>query len=145
MIVVPDTSILVPFIVSKRGYTAFIRRLWNAGTVRFAVSPSILAEIEHTLSYGHIQKRHGRTRYQVRKFIKQLNQRSLMTTEKVSVDVVAEDPDDNKFLACAVEAKADAVVSLDPHLLSLKSFQGIPIITPQQCVEQLKSKAGHAA
>jgi len=34
----------------------------------------------------------------------------------VEVDVVKDDPDDNKIIACALEAKADFVVSGDPHL-----------------------------
>ena len=38
------------------------------------------------------------------------------------------DPDDNKFLACALEANACYVVSGDNHLLSLKHFHGIQIV-----------------
>jgi len=63
---------------------------------------------------------------------------SILTTDKIQVDVVKADPTDNKFLACALEAEADAVVSGDlRHLLPLKSFQGIPIITPHACVERI--------
>ncbi|MGG6238191.1 putative toxin-antitoxin system toxin component, PIN family [Nodosilinea sp. AN01ver1] len=40
------------------------------------------------------------------------------------------DPDDNKFLAAAYEAKADFLVSLDRDLLNLKFFYGTQIVTP---------------
>ena len=40
------------------------------------------------------------------------------------------DPDDNMFLAAAYEAKADYLVSLDNHLLSLKFYHGTQILTP---------------
>lgn len=40
------------------------------------------------------------------------------------------DPDDNKFLAAAYEAKADYLVSVDNHLLSLKYYHGTQILTP---------------
>lgn len=49
---------------------------------------------------------------------------------KEAVAVVADDPDDDKFLACAVAANAAAIISGDPHLLALGSFRGIPVVTP---------------
>lgn len=41
---------------------------------------------------------------------------------------VLRDAPDNRILECAVEAGADLVVTGDRHLLSLRKFQGIPII-----------------
>src|SRR5439155_19728637 len=38
------------------------------------------------------------------------------------------DPNDDKFLECAVDGKADFVVSADNDLLSLKVIEGIPIV-----------------
>jgi len=38
------------------------------------------------------------------------------------------DPDDNKFLDCAVAGSADYIVSGDADLLSLREVQGIPIV-----------------
>jgi uncharacterized protein len=40
-------------------------------------------------------------------------------------------------LACAVAAKADLVVSGDPHLLKLGQYEGVPIVTPALAVERL--------
>jgi predicted nucleic acid-binding protein len=40
------------------------------------------------------------------------------------------DPEDNKFLAAAYEAKADYLLSLDNHLLSIKYYHGTQILTP---------------
>ncbi len=85
------------------------------------------------------------------KFVKPLAARGLSATEifegyaavaavvvpsKVPPTVV-DDPDDDAVLACAVAAKADYVVSGDPHLLKLEQFRDIPIVTPAQAVEQL--------
>lgn len=41
------------------------------------------------------------------------------------------DPDDDKILECAVEARADLIVSMDKHVLKLKQFRGIPIVHPK--------------
>lgn len=49
--------------------------------------------------------------------------------------MIANDPDDDKFLACAVAAKASAIISGDPHLLALGSYRGIRIMTPVQFLE----------
>ncbi|MDP2753102.1 MAG: putative toxin-antitoxin system toxin component, PIN family [Nitrospirota bacterium] len=42
--------------------------------------------------------------------------------------VVQDDPDDNKFIGCAIECRADYIVSGDTHLLNLKEFEGIKIL-----------------
>ena len=42
--------------------------------------------------------------------------------------VVQDDPDDNKFIECALECKANYIISGDTHLLNLKEYEGIKII-----------------
>jgi putative PIN family toxin of toxin-antitoxin system len=54
------------------------------------------------------------------------------------LQVVADDPDDNRILECAVSGKADLIVSGDRHLLRLGSYEGISILT----VRQFFDKAG---
>lgn len=41
---------------------------------------------------------------------------------------VHDDPDDNKFIECAVECRADYIISGDRHLLNLKEYEGIKLI-----------------
>ena len=48
-----------------------------------------------------------------------------------SVQSVCRDPDDDVILACALEAKADYLVTGDADLLELKIFEGIRIVTPR--------------
>ena len=55
------------------------------------------------------------------------------------VEVIAADPSDNKFLACALDGRADVVVSGDRHLLTLKRFHGIAIVTARQFRDQVAS------
>ncbi len=47
------------------------------------------------------------------------------------------DPDDLHVLACAVGASADAVVTGDKDLLTLKVFEGIPIINAGEALKRL--------
>lgn len=55
---------------------------------------------------------------------------------------VSRDPDDDQVLACALAAQADLIVSGDGDLLTLKSFQGVPIVTAAQAVEKIKAATG---
>ena len=52
---------------------------------------------------------------------------------------VCRDPDDDAVLALAVVALADLIVSGDDDLLSLVTFEGIPIVTPTQAMERLQA------
>ena len=43
--------------------------------------------------------------------------------------MILDDPDDDAVLACALAAQAEVIVSGDGHLLSLKNYEGIDILT----------------
>jgi predicted nucleic acid-binding protein len=53
-----------------------------------------------------------------------------------ALDVVKDDPDDNKILECAVAAGADAVVTGDKHLLRLGEYAGIRIFGVRELLER---------
>jgi predicted nucleic acid-binding protein len=53
---------------------------------------------------------------------------SVRTAGSVEVARIKDDPSDNMFLACALEAEADFIVSDDVHLNKLKAFHGIQIV-----------------
>jgi len=67
-----------------------------------------------------------------------LRTEAVQTKGALHVKVIADDPDDDKFLACATEGGADYVVSGDHHLLNLNSYQGICIVTPAAFLHVLK-------
>ncbi len=52
--------------------------------------------------------------------------------------LVQEDPEDNKILECAYEAKADYIISYDKHLRKIGIFEEIKIVTPEEFIQQLK-------
>ena len=57
----------------------------------------------------------------------------IIPSEKV--DIVREDPDDNKIIECALESGAEYIVSYDKHLLSLKEYHGIKIVQPEEALD----------
>jgi len=59
------------------------------------------------------------------------------TAAKITPPSALRDPKDLKILAAAVGAKADAIVTGDEDLISLKSFEGIPIMKAREALEKL--------
>jgi len=55
-----------------------------------------------------------------------------LVTPSKKMDIVKEDPDDNRIIECAIESKAEYIISYDKHLLKLKEFQGIRIVQPEE-------------
>ena len=47
------------------------------------------------------------------------------------------DPDDDAVLACALAANANLIVSGDAHLLNLKSFHRMSIITASEALARI--------
>ena len=55
----------------------------------------------------------------------------------LKVDIVNEDPDDNKILECAVASHSDYILTYDKHLLNIKNYKEIKIITPEEALQLL--------
>lgn len=62
--------------------------------------------------------------------LKQIARIAEIITPKITLEVIKEDPPDNRVLECAGEGRADLIVSGDRHLRRLKVYQGIPIVSP---------------
>jgi predicted nucleic acid-binding protein len=57
---------------------------------------------------------------------------STIIKPKTRLSIVKEDHDDNKIIECAVTGKADYIITKDKHLLKIKNYKGIKIITPRE-------------
>ena len=66
-----------------------------------------------------------------------LLEKSLIVVPTEEVDIIKNDPDDNKFIEAALEGKAEYIVSQDKHLLLVKEYQGIKIIHPEDFLKLL--------
>ena len=61
----------------------------------------------------------------------------LFTATTPDLTVVESDPDDDKFIECAVALNAEYVVSGDQDLIRAQNYMGIQILTPAQFLDQL--------
>ena len=62
----------------------------------------------------------------------------LFTTKTAKIKIVENDPDDDKFIECAVALKADAVITGDREVLAIREYMGIRILTPQHFLENYR-------
>jgi putative PIN family toxin of toxin-antitoxin system len=51
-------------------------------------------------------------------------------------EAVCDDPDDDKFFACAIGGKAEIIVSGDKHLLKMSGYKEIKVVRPRQFVDE---------
>jgi predicted nucleic acid-binding protein len=58
---------------------------------------------------------------------------------QIKLDVIEDDPDDNRVLECALTGGATYIISGDTHLLNVKEYQGIVILSPAGFLTLLKS------
>jgi putative PIN family toxin of toxin-antitoxin system len=61
------------------------------------------------------------------------------TTKTPKLKVVRDDPDDDKFIECAVALKADAIITGDKALRTLREYMGIRILAPQEFLKTFRT------
>ncbi len=107
------------------GYLIDVRKLV------LAFSPDTIAELRRAVQYPHILEKAYKQGIDPVFIVELLAAHSIVVTPYQYIAIIKDDPDDNAFLACAVTVRASFIVSGDKHLLALKSFAGIPIVTPR--------------
>jgi putative PIN family toxin of toxin-antitoxin system len=50
-------------------------------------------------------------------------------------ETICEDPDDNKFIECAIASKSKLIVSGDKHLLKISGYKEVEVLKPRQFVD----------
>jgi predicted nucleic acid-binding protein len=85
-----------------------------------------------------IRKKYLLTDDDISMLVDLLEHDALVVEGKAVVEgTIPADPQDELFLACALEGGADCIVSGDHHLLDLVVFREIPIYTPRPFLERL--------
>ena len=130
MIVVLDTNLIISALLSPQGTPAKIINRWEAGKFDVAVSDPLLNELERALGYERINKYFRGTGFNRSTFIMHLREIAILVKPQISLEVITDDPDDNRLLECAVTSGSSYIISGDQHLLDLKEYQGIQILSP---------------
>jgi len=136
--VVLDTNVVVSGLIWRNAP----RQILDAARERritLCTSSVLLAELAEVLDRGHlaaaITAGHASPEFLMRRY-------ALLAMRVVPAEInptVIADPDDDAVLACALAAQVDLIVSGDPHLLNLKHYHSIPIVTPVETLKRIST------
>jgi len=133
--IVIDTSVFVAGILSRNPESSSFQLLeqWRQRAFTLVIAPQLLRELIVVLL------RRGVSEENLEELVEVISLIALYIPGAYETTLLDEiDPEDNKFLAAAYEAKADYLISLDSDLLNQKYFHGTQIVTPAAFLEFLK-------
>jgi uncharacterized protein len=124
--VILNTNVLVSALLFKKE-TSKIVGLWKSGKILPAVSKETFDEFRKVLEYP----RFALSKDEIHMIIyKEVLPFFEVVEIKKRVKGICKDPDDDKFLSCALSAKAKFIVSGDKDLRRLQTYKSVRIISP---------------
>ncbi len=123
MKIVVDTNVLISALGWKKSEHQLLKRIFM-GEIKLFMSPQILEEFIAVAN----RKKFRFSKDEIEEFVTSLIEVCDMVIPQEKVELIKEDPTDNMFLECAMEAKVDHIISGDKHLIKLKNFRGISIM-----------------
>ena len=139
MRVVLDTNVVVSAAFFG-GPPRSVLDAWADGRLQVLVSPAIFDE------YWRVCER-LRADYPEADFqavLTELLAHGMLVPDADEDDRITADPDDDKFMRCALGAGA-VVVSGDRHLLEASGWQGVRVLTPTELLSELPARGPGAA
>ena len=127
MRVIIDTNVLISGIFFA-GLPGKLLRLWKDGQIKFVASSEMFYE------YAEVIRRLGKKypAIETSDIIDLLAVELEMVKSKKLRESICQDPDDDKFIACALSAKVKIVITGDKDLLDLRTYKGIQFLNPGQ-------------
>jgi len=135
--VIIDTNILISGLLKSPSCRKIIRLLEEKRFI-LITSPPILDELMGVISRPKFHN--VILRETIEKLIEIMKTQAILVKPSRLLFVIKEDPADNRFLEAALQANVDLIISGNHHLLSLKNFHNIPIITSKEFLSRLKEK-----
>ncbi|NWG02882.1 MAG: putative toxin-antitoxin system toxin component, PIN family [Syntrophaceae bacterium] len=133
MKVVIDTNVFVSSFFG--GNPRKVIDFWKKGKVILCLSKDILEEYVDVLQRIGL-KEENEIEELLSLFAKGFN--ILFTTKTPKIKVVKDDPEDDKFIECAVALKAEIIITGDKALGIIGEYMEIKILTPQQFLKTYK-------
>jgi putative PIN family toxin of toxin-antitoxin system len=109
-----------------------ILEAWKNGKLQLVVSPEILDEYRRV---GEILAEEHPT-IDLEPMLEYVIHNAAIFSVSSLPEGVCEDPDDDKFLACALASGSNLVVSGDRHLLKVSGYQNIEVLKPRDFIEK---------
>ena len=142
---VVDSTVLVSAFLRSQGAAAavLLRGVMRVFTCWLALE--IIAETQRALHYPHIRERYTYTDEEIEAYGVYLQGAFPMATDLPPLAGIVRDPNDDVIVACAVAAHASHIVTRDRDLLSLGTYDGITIMTPEAFLTLLREREARDA
>ena len=111
--------------------------LWKNGKVVLCLSQSIAEEYIKVLNRLGLKNKKEIQKL-TRLFAEGYN--SIFTSKTPNINIIEDDPDDNKFIECAVALDCKFIISGDRHLKNIKRYIDIEIMSPIKFIDFYKQK-----
>ncbi len=129
--VVIDTNVFISSFFG--GNPKKVIDLWKNGKITLCLSRNIVDEYIEVLKRMGL-KDENELEELLGLFAKGYN--IVFSASPPSLKIIEDDPDDNKFIECAVALKSSYIISGDRHLLSVGNYMGIEIISPAEFLKK---------
>ncbi len=138
MKIVLDTNVLISALFWL-GPPHKLLKLIESGNLTLCITPPLLEELGDVLSrpfFSPFIKKHNTS---CEELIAAIFEIAELYSDKEIGTVVKNDPDDDRILSCALVSEAKYIDTGDNHLLYLKKWSNISILSPQQFLNHIRT------
>ena len=134
--VVIDTNIFISGVLVEGGNPSIIIKSWKrTRKYQLFVTEEIIQEVLRVMQRLNVSPDI------ITDWNKVIRKNAISVAPTKKIEAVKEDPSDNKFLECAIESRADYIVTGDKHLKRLNEFEGIKIINAREFLDILSKES----
>ena len=137
MKIVLDTNVLVSALIKKGKPRALLLKIIH-GRHELVLSNEILQELGEVMAYPKIRRYVNEE--DIARFLRDIGSVTKIARIRSTFKVVKKDPQDDIILRTCYDSRARYVVSGDSHLLALRNYRGIKIVTIDEMLEILKAR-----
>ena len=134
--VVFDTNTLISGLLWDGNEARLIEKA-ERKEIQLFISQKLIDELEGVLKRKKFLKRLEGKEGTVNEAVVKVVLIATLIEPTYKINAIEEDPDDNRVLECAVSAKVDVIVSGDSHLLNLRNYSGIDIMSAREFIKQV--------
>lgn len=126
--IVLDTNVFISGILNPHGLPGkILNLLTEPGSFNLLISEEIFLEYSEVIQ----RRKFGLSKAKVSHALKVIFKHAFVLSPKQKLNITP-DPDDNKFLECAVEGMASFIVTGNKKHYPFSEFQGVKIVSPEE-------------
>ena len=130
MKIILDTNVFISGIFWEGNYCSQILNKWKEGKFQLVSSPQIIKEFLEVLQSFKIPL----DPELIEMWKNLIITNSIIVIPMKKIELIKDDPDDDKFIEAAICSKADFIISQDKHLLKLKEYHQTKILKPEEAL-----------